>query len=426
MRVAFVVEVFPALSETFILNQITGLIDRGHEVDIYANTSRNEFKLHADVEKYDLLRRTYYFQIPNNKRLRLLKGLKLIFLNCWKDPAVLLRSLNVFKYGQQAASLKLLYTAIPFLGKRPSYDVIQCHFGWNGLQSVFLRDIGAIKGKVVTTFHGVDITQILRMLGTRVYDPLFDKGDLFLPISECWKRRLIDLGCNEKKVVVHRMGVDCKKFTFTPRRLHPNRPIRVVTISRLVEKKGVEYGIRAVAKLAKANQNIEYNIVGDGDLREHLERLIQELNVAGVVKLLGWKQQQEIIEILSNSNVLLAPSVTSKHGDQEGIPVALMEVMAMGLPVLSTRHSGIPELIEDGVSGFLVSERDVDALAERLSYLVEHPEIWPAMGQAGHVFVKEHYDINKLNDRLVELYQKLLNVDLPLGQGTAKILSRKN
>lgn len=82
--------------------------------------------------------------------------------------------------------------------------------------------------------------------------------------------------------------------------------------------------------------------------------------------------------------------------------------MAMGLPVVSTQHSGIPELIENGISGFLVPERDSDALVDRLSYLIEHPEVWPEMGRVGRAFVEEHYNINKLNDRLDEIYRQLL------------------
>jgi len=104
----------------------------------------------------------------------------------------------------------------------------------------------------------------------------------------------------------------------------------------------------------------------------------------------------------------LAPSITSQNGDQEGIPTTLMEAMACGLPVLSTFHSGIPELVQDGQSGFLVPERDVEALAEKLEHLLNHQECWSEMGLAGRKFVEANHDINKLNDRLVEIYEQLL------------------
>ncbi|MCG8365967.1 MAG: glycosyltransferase [Pseudanabaenales cyanobacterium] len=413
MRIAFFVEKFPALSETFILNQITGLIDHGHTVDIYADIPVSESKSHLDIEKYDLLSHTYYSpQMPSHLFWRILKGFGLLLANFFKDPVLLLRSLNFFKYGVKAASLRILYATIPFLGRRPQYDIIQCHFGKNGLKGVFLRDVGALKGKVITTFHGLDLSGFIHDVGDRIYDPLFKKGDLFLSISHYWKHRLVQLGCNPAEIIVHRMGIDCRRFTFTPRRLNADGRIQLITIARLVEKKGVEYGIRAVAKLAKDHRNLEYMIVGDGYLREPLEQLIQELEVADIVKLVGWKQQAEIIQLLSHADILLAPSVTSrKNGDQEGIPVVLMEAMAMGLPVLSTQHSGIPELVEDGVSGFLVPEQDVTALAEKLALLIKYPERWPEMGKAGRLQVENHFEIHQLNDQLIQIYEQRLIED---------------
>jgi colanic acid/amylovoran biosynthesis glycosyltransferase len=412
MKIAFFVTYFPALSETFILNQITGLIERGHQVDIYADDSRKELKVHPDVEKYSLIERTYYNKIPTNNFLRLLNGIGLLLANFHKNPVVLLRSLNFFKYGNNAISLRLLYMTILIQHHKQSYDIIHCHFGYNGLVGVILRDIGAIKGKIITTFHGIDVTNYVKIKGERAYDLLFQLGDLFLPISELWKRRLIELGCNGN-IIVHRMGIDCNKFNFTARKLRANGVVQIVTIARLTEKKGVEYAIRAVAKLAKSKTNLNYTIVGDGPLKESLQQLIQELSVDPIVTLVGWKHQLEIIDILKNSDIMLAPSVTSKNGDREGIPVVLMETMAMGLPIVSTVHSGIPELVENGVSGFLVPEKDVDALAEKLNYLVENPEIWNKMGAAARAFVEEHYNINKLNDKLVEIYSSSVSVGMP-------------
>jgi colanic acid/amylovoran/stewartan biosynthesis glycosyltransferase WcaL/AmsK/CpsK len=103
----------------------------------------------------------------------------------------------------------------------------------------------------------------------------------------------------------------------------------------------------------------------------------------------------------------LAPSVTGCDGNQEGIPVVLMEALAQGIPVVTTQHSGIPELVRDGESGFLVTERDADALAEKLTYLVEHPETWSRMGIKGRSHVEQHYNIDKLNDRLVEIFKQV-------------------
>ena len=144
MRIAFIVSEFPVLSETFILNQITGLIDRGHEVDIYASRPSNQVKVHPDVQRYGLLGRTRYRpRMVGNRFARVLKGLCLLVTHGWRGPIVLLRTLNFIRYGKPAASCVLLYAAIPHLGRR-SYDIIHCHFGPNGVIGASLHDAGVL------------------------------------------------------------------------------------------------------------------------------------------------------------------------------------------------------------------------------------------------------------------------------------------
>jgi colanic acid/amylovoran biosynthesis glycosyltransferase len=407
MRIAFIVSTFPSLSETFILNQITGLLDMGHQVDIFASTKGNQSKVHEDVYKYNLLSHTRYSGMPRNKLLRVLRALGLFFITGLRHPVRTIISLNLFKYGKNALNLTLFYRTLSFSGKGP-YDVVHCHFGPNGNLGAFLWRNGVIKGKLITTFHGHDMSGLLQEKGNHIYNLLFDEGDLFLPISERWKAKLIDLGCDRRKVIVHRMGIDTGRFQFTARHPEDSGRISLLTVARFVEKKGIEYSVRAVARLIGKYPMIEYNIAGDGPLRENMEELVDGLSCTDNINFLGWQQQDEIAELMQNSHLLIAPSVTSQEGDQEGIPVVLMEALARGLPVVSTLHSGIPEIVEDGESGFLVPERDVDALAEKLEYLIEHPEIWPEMGRAGRKFVEENYDIKKLNRRLVGIYEQLL------------------
>lgn len=410
MKIAFMVGQFPLLSQTFISNQITGLIDRGHNVNIFATTPVNSPLIHEDVKKYNLLGQTCYYRyiIPRNKILRFNKGIGFITKYIHKNPIPLLNSINFLKYGRKAVSLELLFQIIPFLENGP-YDIVHCHFGPIGKIGLFFRDIGALKGKIVTTFHGFDMSSYIKKYGKNSYKDLFERGDLFLTISERWKEELINLGVKEKKIIVHRMGVDTDKFVFSSRRPKGNGDVKLITIARFVEKKGVKYGIQAVAKALKKYPKIEYKIVGDGHLRSDLESLIKELNINNNVKLLGWKPQEDIVKLMKDSDILLAPSVTAEGGDQEGIPVVLMEALAQGLPVISTYHSGIPELVQDGVSGYLVHERDVNALSERLEHLIKNQELWANMGCAGRNYIENYYNIDKLNEQLVEIFQKLVN-----------------
>jgi colanic acid/amylovoran biosynthesis glycosyltransferase len=408
MKIAFIVTEFPKLSETPILNQITGLLDRAHEVDIYAEARAPESRIHPDVEKYRLLERTYYPVIPRNKYRRLLKGVGIVLANSHRYPRAILNALNVFQFGREALLLNRLYGVAPFLGHDP-YDIVHCQFGPNGNKAIFLKEIGAISGKLITTFRGYDMHERPNRFGKSTYERLFEEGDLFLVVSQWGKSRLIELGCEEKKILVLHSGIDCGRFAFAIRQPHVNGQIRLVTIARLIEVKGVQYSILAVAKLAKLNLSIKYSIIGDGPLREELQKLVYRLNVGNVIEFLGEKQQHEVIEILNNAHILLASSITDKDGRQDALPNVLKEAMASGLPVISTQYSGIAELVENGVSGFLVPEKDVDSLAEKLSYLLRHPELWPDLGRAGRKRVEEQYDIERLNDQLVIIYQRLLN-----------------
>ena len=401
------------ISESFILNQITGVIDRGHEVDIYAlqGPPLNQTTVHADVKRYRLLERTYYPpNRPERHFLRPLKGYGLLLANLHKRSLSCLKVLDASKYGKSARTWLLFYRAFPFLGQGP-YDIIHCQFGTFGPMGLMLRQAGLIQGKLITTFRGSDISRYVQKCGETVYDDLFREGDFFLTNCEFFRRKAIQLGCPEDRIVVHGSGIDCSRFAFKPRCLPADGRVRIATTGRLVEKKGIEYSIRAIAQLVQSHPNIEYHIIGDGPLKEEFQRLIQDLKINHRVKLLGWKNQQEIINILDTCQIFIAPSVTAKDGNQDAPVNTLKEAMAMGLPVISTHHGGIPELVEDGVSGFLTPEREAAAIAEKLRYLIDHPEVWPQMGQAGRARVEELYDMNKLNDELVEVYQQLLHLE---------------
>jgi colanic acid/amylovoran biosynthesis glycosyltransferase len=154
---------------------------------------------------------------------------------------------------------------------------------------------------------------------------------------------------------------------------------------------------------------VQFNIIGEGPLRQWLQGVIDQLHMRDHIHLLGCKNQQEIIDCLQDSHLFVAPSVTAPDGNQDAPINVLKEAMAMGLPVLSTRHGGIPELVEDGVSGFLVPEYDVDQLAEKLLFLIQHPSCWVEMGSAGRHCIESRFNLHKLNDELVTIYQHLLH-----------------
>ncbi|MDB4441909.1 glycosyltransferase [bacterium] len=408
IRVAFIVNRFPKLSETFILNQITGLMDRGVDVDIYARHPSMHPKIHADVQRYNLIDRTCYLGIKESDFGLTGEAISGLMRRSYRQSQTISKLLDGNPLEERLDSISALCKDMLSSGQG-RYDIIHCHYGPNGCLGVLLKDVGVLDGKVVTTFHGYDLSRLLKQKGNDVYDYLFEKGELFMPISERWRKKIGELGCDKRKIVVHKMAVDTRKFKLISRgRRRTTNKVRLLTIGRLSKKKGIEYGIRAVARVVEKYPWVEYRIVGDGHIRSKVEALIEELKIAGKVEVLGWMQQEDIIKLMEKADILLAPSVRSADGNEEGIPVVLMEALAQGIPVISTWHSGIPELIQDGESGFLVPEKDVGALAEKLEYLITHPKIWSEFGRKGRKFVEEHHDIERQNDQLLEIYQRLL------------------
>ena len=400
LRIAMFVNEFPALSETFVLNQITGLLDLGHEVTVLATQPRHEKSAHPDVMRYRLSERLQYRDMPQSRWERLGELPSMLARN---DIASL-HALNPLRYGREASSLNLLYWA-DRLRRQPPFDVIHCHFGIMGRIAAYLREIGALRGKLVTTFHGVDMSACLDR-EPDLYKHLFARGELFLPVSAHWRDKLVAHGCDPARIYIHRMGIDPARFPLTGRE-RPIRPMRILTIGRLVEKKGIEYGLRAVARLAGEVIPFRYDIIGDGPLRPGLEKLASELGIADRVGFHGPMVQRDVIRAMQESDILLAPSVIDATGDQEGIPVTIMEAMATGMPVISSWHSGIPELVENNKSGLLLAEKDVGGIAAAVASLIAAPQRRSDMGVAARAKIIADYNIEKLNRALETHYRAL-------------------
>jgi colanic acid/amylovoran biosynthesis glycosyltransferase len=408
MNIAFFLGAFPLVSETFIINQIVGLIERGHNVDIIAAREDKSETLHPDVEKYDLLNRTTYLgEFPGKKLDRYTKGLNIVANRIWHYPKEIIEALNVLKYGRSAISLRLLFAVNGMLTQKRSYDIIQCHFGVRGVQANLLRDLGLLNGKLITAIHGQETIGSMKKGGDN-YRHLIRKGDLFLPISNLVAEWLRGGGVPENRIIVHHMGVDYDRYSKLDKITYGSGIIRLLSVCRLVEKKGVHYALDALSKVKGNYNNVHYDIVGDGPLRNELETLCKDLGLDMHVTFHGSKNSEEVREYLSRAEIFLGPSVTAADGDKEGIPVSLMEAMASGKAVISTYHAGIPELIQDRVSGLLVEERNSEQLANALTRLIGSERYRAELGKSGQKMIEEQYSIERLNNQLERIYWQML------------------
>jgi colanic acid/amylovoran biosynthesis glycosyltransferase len=262
-----------------------------------------------------------------------------------------------------------------------------------------------------TIFHGYDVSSYVQKYGAGAYAPLFALGDRFLAVSQLWMARLKELGCPEDRIALLRMGIDVNRIPFLERK--PAAMLRVLSVGRLTEKKGFEYALRALAELTRLRPTLDwaYEIVGEGRLRRSLDRLSRKLGIHERVSFVGRLPAEAVLTKLATSDIFILPSVTARSGDMEGIPVSLMEAMASGAPVLSTFHSGIPELIDDGVSGLLAPERDIAALARNLCVLTDQPDLRLSMAVAARRKVELKFDQERITDELVSDIAEALTVD---------------
>ncbi|ENG5250899.1 colanic acid biosynthesis glycosyltransferase WcaL [Escherichia coli] len=406
MKVGFFLLKFPLSSETFVLNQITAFIDMGFEVEIVALQKGDTQNTHAAWTKYNLAARTRWLQDePTGKVAKLrhrasqtLRGIHR--KNTWQ-------ALNLKRYG--AESRNLILSAICGQVAMPFYaDVFIAHFGPAGVTAAKLRELGVIRGKIATIFHGIDISsrEVLNHY-TPEYQQLFRRGDLMLPISDLWAGRLQKMGCPREKIAVSRMGVDMTRFSPRPVK-EPATPLEIISVARLTEKKGLHVAIEACRQLKEQGVAFRYRILGIGPWERRLRTLIEQYQLEDVVEMPGFKPSHEVKAMLDDADVFLLPSVTGADGDMEGIPVALMEAMAVGIPVVSTLHSGIPELVEADKSGWLVPENDARALAQRLAAFsqLDTDELAPVVKRARE---KVEHDFNQqvINRELASLLQAL-------------------
>jgi len=318
---------------------------------------------------------------------------------------------------------KLASTGYGVFGVSPRFDrelekcgakIVHAHFGHNGAFALPFAKRQHLP--LVVSLHGHDVT----VLGsserfhpawwryTLRLSALFDYAAVFLATSNELKELIIAAGCPPGKVRIHRLGIDLDHFApRAPPAGGDSAPL-VVMVGRFVEKKGHEYGLRAFAKARQSGLKARMVIAGDGPLRGRYERLIAELGLGGSVELPGVLPHEKIRALLAAAAVVLTPSVVARTGDREGGLMIAKEASACAIPVVGTHHGGIPEIIDDGVTGYLVAERDAEALGDRLCAILRNPALGNRLGAAARAKMEREYDIVKQVRDLEAIYDEVI------------------
>jgi glycosyltransferase involved in cell wall biosynthesis len=258
------------------------------------------------------------------------------------------------------------------------------------------------------TAHANDIFADQILLKKKIYSAKF-----IITISNFNKKflnRIIPQHNTSSKIHIVRCGIDTLKFSASKVCAVKHKPI-ILSIGRLVEKKGYPYLIKACKILVDKNIDFQCIIIGDGPQKNYLKKLIGVNHLSKFVTLVGVIFQEKIINFLNKTDIFVLPCIQSADNDMDGIPVVLMEAMAMKIPVISTHISGIPELIKNMETGLLVPPKNEKALAEGIKFLKENIDLRKKLGDAGRKWVIENYEITKNTDKLYEIYKKNFRIN---------------
>ena len=292
---------------------------------------------------------------------------------------------------------------------RPS--LIHAHFGIEGVYALPLAK--RLDIPLITTFHGFDATlAAYALLGSPAWalypllrHTLARERDLFLCASSFIHRRVLALGFPAARTRTHYIGVDCRAIR--PR--DPGEEERAILhVARLVEVKGTRYLLRAFASLAQRHAGVQLIIIGDGPLRGSLQALATKLRIQDRVRFLRALPHAQVLAWMRKAAILALPGVRTATGRVEGLGQVLLEAAAAGVPVIASRLGGMPEAVMDGQTGFLVPERDEEALAARLGELLDDSALRLKMGAQGRALVEERFDIHRQTAVLETLYDSLV------------------
>jgi colanic acid/amylovoran biosynthesis glycosyltransferase len=392
---------YPKLSETFVRRQVEALAAAGHRVTVLAEQRSDPTDRSLPVPPGVRVR--HLPPRPPHRGLRRAQAAWTSLRAFVREPRATIRILRSPSTPHER--WLTLSTLLAVLDLRGDIDVVHAHFGWFGARIVDVRRALAWQVPVATAFHGIDITVHLRRAGVHVYDRLLADGELFLPVSEHWRQRLLSLGASADRVEVHHMGVDVGTLVYAPGTTATE--LRVISIGRLVEKKGFDDGLAAVAVARRRGAALSWTVVGDGPLEGHLRARCRELDLDEHVRFVGAMTHEEALTLLAAHDVILCPSRTATDGDQEGIPVVLMEAMAVGTVAVATRHSGIPELVEHDRTGLLADEGDATELGRHLTTLARDPDRGTRFACAGRRHVEEAFDGRSLDVALEARLRRL-------------------
>jgi colanic acid/amylovoran/stewartan biosynthesis glycosyltransferase WcaL/AmsK/CpsK len=262
----------------------------------------------------------------------------------------------------------------------------------------------------VISFYGADAYMYpARKKNRRKLSSVFREMDRILVLGPAMQNELKLLGCPEEKIEIFHLGINTDQIEFKEKAFPVSRPLRFLLASNFVEKKGIDITLHSLGQFKK-QVDFEIEIIGDGPLREDILKIISAIGLREKVRLHGYKPYAFVLEKAYECDVFLQASRTASNKDREGTPMVLVDVMAAGMPVVSTRHSDIPEIVRDGYNGYLAEENSVDSFTACLSRLIENKGYFQSLSRNCRSHVDQHFNIFVQAKKLETTYTKLTSI----------------
>jgi len=307
--------------------------------------------------------------------------------------------------------------------KQRNIDIIHCHFGNMAYHFLPMKDYLGVP--VVTMFYGYDATMlpVTYPVWKERYKKLFSKGDRFLVEGTCMKKTLVDLGCPDQKIAIFHLGIDTGGITYTERHFRKGDTLRILFAGAFRQKKGVPDAIEAFALAKREYPNMVLTIIGDASDADGMKEKsiilgsVARHNLSDSVVFLGFQPKDRLLGEFGKHHLFLSPSRVAENGDKEGgSPVVITEASASGLPVISTFHCDIPEVVLNGKTGLLSNEKDVEGLRESILFFIRNEEKLIEFGRSGRSHVESEYNLDVQLGRLRDIYETIVNKDVPSEQ----------
>lgn len=387
------------MSETFVVNNVVEAIKNGFQVTVITD-KKNDSSFSTQEEllnDYSISEKIEKFSEHGKKSKRYFKAFCHLLNPVWFYYYI--------KYAQfkKKKSLSLLFRlAFYYPHRKTTFHV---HFATALEPLLELRRIGFLKSKIIVTFHGYDAFYLPagKKLESLVTDYV-EYVDHITVNSAYLKQTLVLKGFPGSKINIVPIGIDPQVFkpSNTGEEIKPS--FRLITVARLVDLKGIDYGIQVVKRLVDKGHNVNYSIVGEGPEEKRLKATCKVFGIETKVQFLGKKSQPQIKSLLEDHHLLFMTSTIDKDGRREAFGVVSLEAQAMGLPVVGFKSGGFPETVVDGVTGFLVDDKDIGAMAEAIEILIKDKRRLAKMGKQGRKHVLENFSFEKTTRKYLELY----------------------